>query len=211
MRQFLLVASITVVGFAAGVAAGVYYERHSPLPAAPGQLGAELSGHRPPPVGPTGRPINRARLASEIAKLGPQIENYKERVDAIDTEFEHSLEAVLTPEQLTRHTERMKRRGSRDHPDDNAMLTDDQIARIMQWSSYQILRTVVIDLRLQDLVKELKLDADQQDKVRMLLHHRRDEMIALVDSVPPPSITLLNLAPMVQRLAPVKSGTASLK
>jgi hypothetical protein len=210
MRQFLLVAAITVVGFAAGSAAGIYYERHRPLPPAPGPVGGELGGHRPPGMAAGARPINRARLAAEIAKLGPQIETYKQRVDGIDAEFERGLDAVLTAEQRTRHAERMHRHGH-DHGDDSAMLTDDQISRVMQRSGYEILRTVVIDLRLQDLIRELKLDPAQQDNVRMLLHRRRDEMIALVDSVPPPSVTLVNLAPMVQRLAPARSGTASLK
>jgi hypothetical protein len=211
MRQFLLVASVTIVGFAAGGAAGIYYERNVPLPVAPGQLGSELGGHRPPPWGPNGKPINRARLIEQLAQLRPQIESYKAKVDGIDAEFERGLAAILTPDQLAIHAGRLKRRNERERPGGSLPLTDDQIARTMQWSGYQVLRTVVIDLRLQDLVKELKLDAGQQDKVRALLHVRRAQMIALVDSVPPPSITLVNLAPMIQRLAPAKAGTASLK
>jgi len=210
MRQLLLVASITVVGFVAGSAAGIYYERHSPLPPAPGKLGGELVGHRTPPFSGD-HPINRAKLIARIKAVEPQIEAYKAKVDVIDTEFEKGLDAILTPEQRELHAEAHRHRQERgQHNDASSLLTDDQISRRMAWSADQILRTIVIDLRLQDLTKEVKLDGAQQDQVRGLLHHRRDEMIDLVDSTPPPSIQLVNLAPIIQRLAPAKSGTASL-
>jgi hypothetical protein len=50
------------------------------------------------------------------------------------------------------------------------------------------------------LVKELKLDAEQQTKARELLKQRREKFLAIVDSTPPPSILLSRLAPAVQRL-----------
>jgi len=210
MRQFLLVALITIVGFAAGSAAGIYFERHQPFPRPPGALGAELGGHRPPPLGYGGKPFDRSWLKSELAKLEPQMEDYKRRVDEIDAEFETSLAAVVTPEQLHTHTEQLRKRnearrsGGNEPPE---VMSDDQISHVLQWSSYQVLRTVVIDLRLQDLTHELKLTDDQQAKVRQLLRHRRDEMIALVDSVPPPSVQLVTLAPFVQRMAPMPVTT----
>jgi hypothetical protein len=50
------------------------------------------------------------------------------------------------------------------------------------------------------LVKDLKLDAEQQTKARELLKQRREKFLAIVDSTPPPSILLSRLAPAVQRL-----------
>ncbi len=204
MRQFLLVAFIRIVGFAAGSAAGIYFERHQPLPPAPGSLGAELGGHRPPPLGYGGKPFDRSWLKSELAKLGPQMEDYKRKVDEIDAEFETSLATLVTPEQMRVHTEALRKRMERNRTgvSEPEVMTDDQISRVLQWSSYQVLRTVVIEFRLQDLTREMKLTDEQQAKVHQLLRHRRDEMIALVDSVPPPSVQLVTLAPFVQRLAP---------
>jgi hypothetical protein len=209
MRQFLLVAFITIIGFAAGSAAGIYFERHRPLPAAPGSLGAELGGHRPPPLGYGGQPFNRSWLKSELAKLGPQMEDYKRKVDSIDAEFEASLAAVVTPEQMHTHSERLRKRmeQNRSGVAEPEEMTDDQIAHVLQWSSYQVLRTVVIEMRLQDLTHEMKLSDEQRTQVHQLLRHRRDEMIALVDSVPPPSVQLVTLAPFVQRLAPSPVST----
>jgi len=209
MRQFLLVAFITIVGLAAGSAAGIYFERHQPLPPAPGSLGAELGGHRPPPIGYGGLPFDRSRLKAELAKLGPQMEDYKRQVDALDAEFERSLATVITPEQMHIHTERIRKRLEQTHtgPLEPEVLTDDQIARGMQWSSYQILRTFVIEFRLQDLTRDMKLTDEEQAKVHELLRHHRDEMITLVDSVPPPSVQLVTLAPFVQRLAPAPVTT----
>lgn len=51
------------------------------------------------------------------------------------------------------------------------------------------------------LVKDLKLDAEQQIKARELLKQRREKFLAIVDSTPPPSILLSRLAPAVQRIA----------
>jgi hypothetical protein len=209
MRQFVLVAFITMIGFAAGSAAGIYFERHQPLPPAPGSLGAELGGHHPAPLGYGGQPFNRSWLKSELAKLGPQMEDYKRKVDAIDAEFEASLVTVVTPEQMHVHTERIRKRMEQNRTGavEPEVMTDDQISHLLQWSSYQVLRTVVIEFRLQDLTREMKLTEGQQMQVHQLLRHRRDEMIALVDSVPPPSVQLVTLAPFVQRLAPTPVTT----
>lgn len=209
MRQFLLVALITIIGFAAGSAAGIYFERHQPLPPAPGLVGAELGGHRPPPVGYGGKPFNRSRLKSELARLAPQMEEYKRKVDAIDTEFEASLATVVTPEQMQSHNEALRRRSQRNRADavQPEALTNDQITLGLQWSSYQVLRTFVIEFRLHDLASEMKLTDDELPRVAQLLRHRREEMIALVDSVPSPSVQMVVLAPFVQHLAPSPVAT----
>jgi hypothetical protein len=48
---------------------------------------------------------------------------------------------------------------------------------------------------------DLGLSAEQQEKVRGLLQQRRDKFLALVDSSPPPSITLSQLAAQASKLA----------
>ena len=50
-------------------------------------------------------------------------------------------------------------------------------------------------------------NAEQKEKARGILVQRRDKFLALVDSSPPPSLTLSRLAPLAQRLGePKKSG-----
>jgi len=46
MKQFLLVALVTAVGFIAGSYAGIYYERHRPIPGPPAQFMAEFGRQR---------------------------------------------------------------------------------------------------------------------------------------------------------------------
>jgi transcription initiation factor TFIIIB Brf1 subunit/transcription initiation factor TFIIB len=80
-------------------------------------------------------------------------------------------------------------------------LTDDEIDQLRQRSLSGVLWMVAPTMKHDSLVKELKLDAEQQTKARELLKQRREKFLAIVDSTPPPSILLSRLAPAVQRLA----------
>jgi hypothetical protein len=60
---------------------------------------------------------------------------------------------------------------------------------------------MVVGIRLDSLTQYYHLDDAQREKVRSLLKDRRDKVIALIDSSPAPSVSLLRLAPYVQRLA----------
>ena len=56
-------------------------------------------------------------------------------------------------------------------------------------------------MRLDSLTRDYQLDDTQREIVRALLKERREKVIALIDSSPPPSVSLIRLAPFVQRLA----------
>jgi hypothetical protein len=80
-------------------------------------------------------------------------------------------------------------------------LTNDEIDHLRQRSLYGVLWMVAPTMKHDSLVKDLKLDAEQQVKARELLRQRREKFLAIVDSTPPPSILLSRLAPAAQRLA----------
>jgi hypothetical protein len=84
------------------------------------------------------------------------------------------------------------------------VLTDAEITGLLQRPLWGVFNKIALQMKVDDLNKELKLDAAQQDKVRELLRHRREEFLALVDSVPPPSLLYLSLAPAEQRLGAPK-------
>ena len=79
-------------------------------------------------------------------------------------------------------------------------LTDDEIDQLRQRSLYGVLWNVAPSMKQDSLIKDLKLDAAQQAKTLDLLRLRREKFIAIVDSLPPPSILLSRLAPAAQRL-----------
>lgn len=220
MKRALVISGLTVAVFAAGYVAGLRTERTRPVPAPPAPLMAEFSAKAAPAPAPAGPakaappqtaarpPQNRAQLIAEIDRLRPQIENYRRRLDAIDADFDRELEVLLSPEQRTAYVAGQKRRaeraakGAAEAASGVTPLTDDEIDQLRQRSLSGVLWMVAPSMKHDSLVKELKLDAVQQEKARELLRLRRERFLAIVDSTPPPSILLSRLAPVVQRLAP---------
>lgn len=198
----LLIALATVVVFAAGFFARVWTERQLPLPA-PLPPGGEFSAPA------SGRPVyrgpSRAELAADIERLRPQIQTFRERLGRIDAEFDASLKAILTPAQRERYAERHRHHGGESrgpHAPNTRPLTDQQIMMLRDRPLWNALDHISVQMKAADLAKDLQLDDAQRAEVLRLLVRRRDEFLALVDSVPPPSLMLSGLAPVAQRLAP---------
>jgi len=205
MKQRLLVAFFTIFVFAAGYRTGVWRELKRPVPAPPGLLGIEFglprSGGNP---SRGDRPINRKDLIDRINSIKPQLDRFEARKAAIDDEFSKNLDRVLTPEQRILNEERAKRwaNDSKSKRDSGPFLTDDEIAsRLYDKPAHGLLWDVVIPFRLDVLTQSCKLDDAQREKVRALLKVRREELLELIDRSPPPSVSLVRLAPYVQRLA----------
>lgn len=219
MKRPLVISGLTVVVFAIGYIAGLRTERTRPVPAPPAPLMAEFTGKAAtgPAIATAAKPSgpqaasarssqNRAQLVAEIERLRPQIDSYRQRLDQIDAEFDGQLAAILTPEQRTHYATGQKRRAQRmakglaEVAAGVTPLTDDEIDQLRQRSLSGVLWMVAPTMKHDSLVKELKLDAEQQTKARELLKQRREKFLAIVDSTPPPSILLSRLAPAVQRL-----------
>ena len=220
MKRALVISGLTVVVFAIGYIAGLRTERTRPVPAPPAPLMAEFTGKASTgpaiataakPSGPQAAsarsPQNRAQLVAEIERLRPQIDSYRQRLDQIDAEFDGQLAAILTPEQRIHYASGQKRRAQRmakgfaEVAAGVTPLTDDEIDQLRQRSLSGVLWMVAPTMKHDSLVKDLKLDAEQQIKARELLKQRREKFLAIVDSTPPPSILLSRLAPAVQRIA----------
>jgi hypothetical protein len=154
-------------------------------------------------------PLNRAQLASEIERLRPQIDAYRQRLEALDAEFDRELITYLNPEQTVTYTAAQKRRADRSAKGAAQAaakldpLTDDEIEQLRQRSLFGVLWMIAPTMKQDALIKDLKLSEAQQLKTRELLRERREKFLAIVDSTPPPSIMLSRLAPAAQRLAPV--------
>lgn len=210
MKQRLVIAALAVLCFAAGFGARMWTEDDGPsVPPPPTALGTEFAAgaaavakveaKNKKPTQNHGEQ-NRHRLAADIQRLRPQIDSYRARQQALDDEFERAIVALLTPEQREKWDARQKRLADRRAKDEareaaeTGLLSDEQLFRLQQQPLWNVLWSVSLEARYERLNKDLKFDEQQAAKVKELYRQRRDKFIELVDSVPPPTITLSQLA-----------------
>jgi hypothetical protein len=212
VKQRLLIAIFTVLVFGAGFAARVWTDEDRALPPPPSAPGGEFVRVPTAPAANAKaepkRGADRAKMIADIERLRPQIDAYRNRLEVIEAEFQRDFVPVLNPEQRE-HYDAFKKKGSEDHAKneakaaaDTTLLTDEQVERLRQRPLWNALDSVAISWPLDRLKDRYKLDEAQQAKVRELLRMRREKFIALVDSTPPPSITLSDLARRTQKLVP---------
>jgi Spy/CpxP family protein refolding chaperone len=212
MRDRVLAALLTLAVFATGFFAGLWAERHRPLPPPPGAFMGEF-GARPGHTPRVGPPVNRAELSEQIDRLRPEMDLFRSRITEIYAQFDRDIDSILTPEQRDAYAKRFQaHRGFGPSPDvgtDDTPLSDEQINQLLQRPFRTLAFFVVIPMTLERMTNDLKLDDAQRDKVKDLLRVRREKFIELVDSAPPPSLMLSRLAPLAQRLgAPAKPAAA---
>ena len=215
MKQRLVIALLAALCFGAGFGARMWTEDDGPaVPPPSAVLGSEFATtgsakaearNRSQSRGASHGEVNRNRLAGDIQRLRPQIDAYCKRLEEIDREFDRDVVALLTAEQREKFAARQKRLAERRAKDeardaDTAPLTDEQLFQLQQRPLWNVLWSVSIDSRFDRLNKELKLDDQQAVRVKALYRERREKFIALVDTVPPPTITLSQLATQAQKI-----------
>jgi len=212
MRERVLAALLTALVFAIGFGAGMWAERHRPLPPPPGAFMGEFGarhGHEPH----GGAPANRAQLMEQIEAIRPQMEAFRARVAEIYADFDRDIAAVLNPEQRSEYEKRFRApRGGMVAgvpPSSDKPLSDEQIELLLQRPFRTLAYFVVLPMTLDRMSRELKLDEAQRGKVNDLLHVRREKFLELVDNSPPLSLVLSRLAPIAQRLAPTAKPEAA--
>ncbi|HYD85218.1 MAG TPA: hypothetical protein VEA63_14230 [Opitutus sp.] len=213
MKQRFLIALLTIAVLGAGFFAGVWTERNAckvpKPPALLGELSAPQSNLSPTPAAPK---VNTAELAAEIEKLRPEIEKFRLRMLEIDREMDRDIDAILRPDQSEKFQAIVKyyadlrakeaAAGTLSTP-----LTPEEITKLQQKPLYKMLSIVVVPMRLEWNTRDLNLDERQREQLRELLKQRRDKFLALVDSSPPPSLTLSQLVPLAQRLVDSSKST----
>lgn len=212
MKQRLLIAVLTVVVLGAGYGAGVWTERNSCKIPKPPQLLGELSPEKKAGAAPAKSPApNPAHLASEIERLRPQVEHFRARMLEIDREMDQDILGILDPRQRETFQGIIKKYADLREKEDAALnaptpLTSEEIIRLQQKPLYKMLAIVVVPMRLEWNTKDLNLTPEQQAQLRTILEQRRTKFLELVDSSPPPSLTLSQLAPIAQRLVSEKEA-----
>lgn len=212
----LLIAVLTVLIFGAGYATRLWNEHDRPVPPPPNAIGSEFT--RAPTTSSGEKDVrkavsvNRQNLVTDIEKARPNIESYRKQLHELDAEFDRQIMAILTPEQQEKYRQRQKRneerRTTREAKEaaDPTPLSDEQILRLQQIPLFNVLWSITVTTRLERLNRDLKLDAAQQARARELLLARREKFLALVDSSPPPTVSLSELASRTQKLGPAVSA-----
>jgi hypothetical protein len=213
MRDRVLAALLTLAVFGAGFGAGVWAERHRPIPRPPGAFMGEF-GARQGGAARATPPINRAQLLEQIDRLRPEMDSFRQRVMDIYAQFDRDMDTVLTPGQRADYEKKFRSKRGFGPPPEIAAgdkpLSDDQIETLLQRPFRTLAYFVVLPMTLEVMTNNLRLDDAQRDKVKDLLRVRREKFIELVDSVPPPSLMLSRLAPVAQRLSePAKAPAAA--
>lgn len=213
MRQQLLIAGFTAVGFAAGFATHTMTIEGPKVPPPP-TPGAEFirtaegaaTATEKPRQAPTYSEKERERLRDDIEKMRPQIDSFRKRMEEIAAEYDEGMRAMLNAEQRERFEARLRRNAERAAAGDrraaaSMTLSDEQIFQAQQGQLWSVLWNVAVNYRLERLVQDFSLTPDQQVKAKLLLEARREKFLALVDSTTPPTITLSRLAPQADKLA----------
>lgn len=212
MKQRVLVAFLTVLVFAAGFAARAWTEGMPALPPPP-PMGIEFA----PPVAAARVPAadakkpadRRAQIIADIEKLGPQIALYRAKMVELEAGFDRDFSSILNDAQRQRRTEAFaafqKKRAEKamNGPalNSTAPLSDEEIERGLRTPLALLLAKVTVSEKLKRLTEANNLDAGQQVQARSLLLEYRERFLALVDSVPPTSFRMSELAKDVQKLS----------
>ncbi len=125
------------------------------------------------PEGPPGPDEMRRRMAF----LVPQIAQFQHKLDVIEQNFRNSVGAILNPEQRQKLDTIKKRVAALPPPMPGC---GSEMGPVFV--------SMVIYRPLYDRMSaDLSLDDKQQQQLKQLLIERRNELLALVDTTPPPS------------------------
>ena len=210
MKSRVLIALLTIAVFGAGYFGRVLVERYRcPVPPPPTLLGEMSTAKKTKATASPDHLPDVAKLAAEIERLRPEIEAFRARMEQIDDETDQAVVALFRPEQLQLWEKMLNRRVEYREKEEAGItgdhqLTPSQIASLRQRPLYKLLAVVIVPQKLDWLVDDLELDDKQKEKAREILLKRREHFLALVDSSPPPSLTLSRLEPMAQRLGEPK-------
>jgi hypothetical protein len=193
MRGNVLVVLATVTLFVAGLYVGVWTQRTRPIPPPPvgpmGEFGRAqhpgFSAAAQPPRAPWfvgngragRRPVSPQEIRKQMAILMPQIAAFQQKVDAIEQEFRTSFDAILTADQRRKLDLITKQLAS----------FPDPLPGCAPGMGPIFVSMVIYRPTYEHLSEDLTLDDKQQHSLMVLLAERRNKLLALVDSTPPPS------------------------
>lgn len=194
MNNTFRIGLLTLIVFLAGLAVGIWTQRLRPLPPPPmpplGEFDSFQRGHGfggPPP--PLNAPASDPeKLKAAIDRLQPEIDAFQKKLAAIESNFRSQFESTLTPEQKKRFS------ALPSMPDKPSRGPGPFSDRMMGPLGGLAIFTIITPAR-EKLTADLSLTPEQQEKLKTLLLARRQQFLDLIDTTPPPSLSLGRLAP----------------
>ena len=192
MSKLLPYILATVIGFAAGIYSGVLIKRTPRIPAPPASILEEVKDAAPGAPAPAA-PASDEQRELAFRQIRAEMEDFRKKCDAMKSSLRAQMEPLLTPAQR----ERMSRWGERSAPPApsaaHAPLTP---GSRNFWEGFESAMVIMmVPFTLERMEESLQLTPDQKNAVRKLLLERRAKFLELIDTTPPPSFKLLNLAP----------------
>lgn len=211
MKLRLFIAVLTTLIFAVGFGAGIWTQHHRPLLSPPIGLLGEIRSRSFDVHLQLSDPAAITKINAEIEHMKPDIDAFRQKLDALNADFHQKFEVLLTPAQHEQF-EKMHKRYLEDlqtkrastplpavelTPAGGATLKLPFFAEPVEGMT----AIIVVPLAVDHLSDQLKLDDHQKAALRQLLLERREKFLALIDATPPPSIRLNRLAPLINKLA----------
>jgi hypothetical protein len=210
MKLRLLIAALTILVFAAGFGACIWTQRHCPLLAPPVPLLGEVRDQGVDVRLQLSDAADIQKINAEIERIKPDIDAFRQKLDAINHDFRQKVDALLTPAQHEKFEKMHKR-----YEDRRTQRANDSLPTVETSSAggatlklpffaepvEGMTSAVVVPLTLDHLATELQLDDRQKAAVHQLLLERREKFLELIDATPPPSIGLNRLAHIINKLA----------
>lgn len=178
MKENIHIVIITLVLFLAGMLTGIWTQKTKATPPPPlpfmGEFAKGPHGSMSPKM-----PEEVSNMKGQGEKQQSAIEGFEQKLTAIMTDARSKIETVLTPEQKTKFAEFQK---------------DHELPRFggMPFRGFpepHFAGLFIYKPQIERLATELKLDDGQRARVDEILKARRQAIIDLLDSNPPPSAT----------------------
>jgi hypothetical protein len=194
----------TLIGFIVGTATGMWITRTPPIPAPPASIleeikEAPLGSDAPAPTAIAATADNQAAYA----KIRDEMDDFKRKVDAIKASLRTEMDALLTDEQRE-IAQRTRERPAPPPPaaasGSGQALPARPTARNFYEGFDSTITIIMVPYSLERLDSNLRFTPGQKAAVHRLLIERRAKFLDLVDTTPPPSFKLINLAPPEARV-----------
>ena len=180
MKDNIQVVIITLVLFLAGLLTGVWTQKTkaTPPPFLPfmGEFNHDLLGERHGSM-PLQPPWENRQMPAEDEQQKTQIEAFEQKLATIKSESRSKMEAILTPEQKVKFADFQKAHAS----------SQSGKMSFHGFLEPQFVGLLIYKPQVARLTSELGFDASQSAKADEILKMRRQAVIDLFDTNPPPS------------------------
>lgn len=196
MKDKFSIILITVILFVGGLITGIWTQKIRPTPPPHIPIMGEFMGDHFNMPAPSPEEIKK------MEALKPQMEAFKNKIENIQADFRGKVKNVLSEDQKPKWNALVEKLKEIKGLMDENRMEDKKIPFFGKEPPEHIRRHMFMDGGpeffgvmiykpvLEKLSVELNLDSNQKKLIEALLHERRQNIINLIDSTPPPSMAM---------------------